>query len=79
MGTVVQRTNAPVFVAVVNATGRSAAGQVFAALGPQNTTGNMIRRLAWSSLAASWSGVDAFQVQPSGRNRFPLGGGLLLG
>ena len=45
--------NAPLSVAVVNATGATAAGQVFAALGPQNTTANMIRRLAWSSLEAS--------------------------
>jgi len=71
--------NAPLSVAVVNATGATAAGQVFAALGPQNTTANMIRRLAWSSLEASWSGTDAFQAQPAGRNRFPLRGGLLLG
>lgn len=39
----------------------------------------MIRRLAWSSLEASWSGTDAFQAQPAGRTRFPVGGGLLLG
>lgn len=71
--------NAPLSVAVVKVDGPASAGQVFAALGSQNTTGNMIRRLAWSSLAASWSGTDAFQAQPSGRNRFPLGGGLLLG
>ena len=45
--------NAPLSVAVVNATGATAAGQVFAALGPQNTTANKIRRLAWSSLEAS--------------------------
>jgi hypothetical protein len=71
--------NAPLFVAVVNADGRTAGGQVFAALGPQNTTSNMIRRLAWSSLEAAWNGTDAFQVQPSGRTRFPVGGGLRLG
>ena len=71
--------NAPLSVAVVNARGTTAAGQVFAALGPQNATSNMVRRLAWRSLEASWSGTDAFQAQPAGRIRFPLGGGLLLG
>jgi hypothetical protein len=71
--------NAPLSVAVVNARGTTAAGQVFAALGPQNATSNMVRRLAWSSLEASWSGTDAFQAQPAGRTRFPLGGGVLLG
>jgi hypothetical protein len=71
--------NAPLSVAVVNADGLSGGGQVFAALGPQNTTANMIRRLAWSSLEAAWNGTDAFQVQPSGRARFPVGGGLRLG
>ncbi len=57
----------------------AAAGQVFAALGPQNATSDMIRQLAWSSLEASWGGTDAFQAQPNGRTRFPVGGGLLLG
>ncbi len=71
--------NAPLSVAVVNARGTTAAGQVFAALGPQNATSNMVRRLAWSRLEASWSGTDAFQAQPAGRTRFPLGGGVLLG
>jgi hypothetical protein len=71
--------NAPLSVAVVNADGRAAGGQVFAALGPQNTTANMVRQLAWSSLEAAWSGTDAFQAQPSGRNRFLAGGGLRLG
>jgi hypothetical protein len=77
-GTSVQRTNAPVFVAVVNASGRTAAGQVFAALGSPNATRNEIRKLFWSSLS-NWQSAGELGVLPAGQTRFPIGGGLRLG